>query len=191
VRLLPDYLEHRLDPATEARVAEHVATCESCRSQAEAFKATLALVANDQVPPMPVSEDRFLQEIRRRVRQQSTGAVGQPSPAVRWIPVFATTAVLVIAVGLLWQMRSPQPVQTASGWQDELFSAAETDVIDPIDGDSTGAEALVAAEESSFDGIETELVESSDVDDLIDDLAPAEQDELLKELELAYGVKSS
>jgi hypothetical protein len=191
-RLLLEHLEHRLDPATDTRVAEHVAVCERCRTQAEAFRATLALIANDTVSPMPVSEERFLQDVRRRVRQQQLPSAGRnESLVLRWIPVSAATAALILVAGILWQLRGTQPVRTVNDLQSGLLGAEVIDVLDPPDTDSASTEVLVAAEEPSFDGIETELADGSDLDDLIDEMAPAEQAELLQGLELVYGMKSN
>ena len=194
-RLLPDYLEHRGDPLTETLVGEHVAGCERCRNLAEGFKATLSLLSDDPVPPMPLPPEQFLQTVRRRARQQSLGAPRKSSLVFRWIPPLAAAAALVLAAGIVWQSRVASPARTTDGelqtmeWPGDPFAIEASVPLDPLDTGYAQIDRLAASEEPSFDGIEAELFEGSELDDLIDDMAPAEQAELLQKLELAYGIK--
>jgi len=193
---LLEFIEDRLDPGTKAKIAGHVEGCERCRRQAEEFRVTLALLANDPVPPIGMSEERFIQDVKRRVRQQREAPV-------RWAwlrpaPILGTALALLIAVGMLWQfgrrvdfavpgtrsrteaVRVISPQTTESG-----------DMLDPLAGDTTGIDVLAATEMPAIDSVETEVIDNSDVDDLIDELPPAEQAVMVEQLEQIYGVKRS
>lgn len=60
IALLADYLEASLPPDASERVAQHLETCEPCRSYLATYRRTIALVAAER-PEMP-------DELKERLR---------------------------------------------------------------------------------------------------------------------------
>jgi anti-sigma factor RsiW len=54
VRLLADYLEHRLPPEVEAELDAHLHRCARCEAQLRTYQSTVSLlqsVREDELPP--------------------------------------------------------------------------------------------------------------------------------------------
>ena len=85
---LSAYLDHELDSATQARVADHVAGCDECRARLEGLRETVHAV---RALPTETPPRRFTIPEQRR-------------QAWRWAPAgwigSAAVAVLLIAVGI-------------------------------------------------------------------------------------------
>ena len=85
---LSAYLDHELDSATQARVADHVAGCDECRARLEGLRETVHAVR-----PLPTETPPRRFTIPEQRRQ-----------AWRWAPAgwigSAAVAVLLIAVGI-------------------------------------------------------------------------------------------
>src|SRR3989442_5348353 len=85
---LSAYLDHELDAATQARVADHVAGCAACTRRLDALRETIHAL---RALPMETPPRRFTIPEQRR-------------PAWRWAPAgwigSAAVALLLIAVGI-------------------------------------------------------------------------------------------
>ncbi len=85
---LSAYLDHELDSATQARVADHVAGCDECRARLDGLRETAHAI---RALPMETPPRRFTIPEQRR-------------PAWRWAPAGwiggAAVALLLIAVGI-------------------------------------------------------------------------------------------
>src|SRR5437879_11759638 len=83
---LSAYLDHELDSAAEARVADHVAACDQCRARLEGLRETAHAI---RALPMETPPRRFtIPEQRRpgwrwgRAGWLGSGAVARPPSAV-------------------------------------------------------------------------------------------------------------
>jgi len=183
--LLIEHLDRRLDAGDESRVQEHLNGCARCRTRLQEFRTTIALLAEDPVPPMPVSEERFLQEVKRRIRQRPAGVGARFKRALtfpRLAPVLAAAAVLLLAVGVFRQLNRARrpPVD----WQAVLSGQQETYFPDPLSVDASSSVSITADDLAALDTIEHEVAQNTDIDDLIEDLTPTEQARLIRTLEL-------
>jgi anti-sigma factor RsiW len=98
---LSAYLDHELDPATRARVAEHVAGCAECTRRLDGLRETVHAV---RALPMETPTRTFTVPVERR-------------KSFRWAPVgwvgSAAAAVLVIGFGLSQLHLHPASTSTA------------------------------------------------------------------------------
>jgi predicted anti-sigma-YlaC factor YlaD len=180
-----EYLDHRLDSRTEQRIREHLAACPVCRSAAERLQKTLALVAADTVPSLPGGCDLFLNDVRRRIRRSAVRR--QEWGVRRWLPTFAVAAALLLVAVAVWQFQRSRPSTRSNDIMTAL--APDEDTFDLI---SSGASAQLDANDiQTAAAVGTELVDNSDIEDLIDDLTPQQQASLVQEMKQLYGQEKS
>lgn len=139
-----DFIEGTLPPARAA----HLASCDSCRSQAEAARATLAV--SQTVPdhePSPVFWDHFAARVNQRI---------DAAPPARWFALpglafvgLGTVAAVLLAVLVLPTPEEPlAPDAPAVAGNAEVLTISEPD--DP-DADPEWAVVRAAAEDMDFD----------------------------------------
>jgi hypothetical protein len=178
--LLLEHLEARLSGDAEVSVRAHLASCSRCRTEFELFRRTLLLAAGNAVPPMPISADIFLGKVRRRIRtfdlQRSRFSVRRSL----W-PTLAA-AMVMLAVGVLFLSRKPQ----AQLPQDDIAITGESIAADLIDQAGTESDLIRQIDTQSISQIETELADNAELDDLIEELTPRQQEDLIKELTRLY-----
>jgi hypothetical protein len=181
--LLLEYRERRTDSDVEASVKEHLSFCPDCRRVADGLQRTLELLARDEVPDFPVTSERFLQDVRRRIRQAPRERrIRLP----RLVPVLAAAAALLIAVGLFWRAHR-RPAAPDTELLESFAVASEEMDSDIFSSDSIGVTVLTEQDLKSLDTLERELAEDSDVDDLFDDLSTEEETRLIQALQRVYG----
>ena len=169
-----------------ADVREHLAGCPHCSAELAALQRLLALAALDTVPAMPVSENEFLRGVRRRTRAQGTN--GEPQTTsyrlrlVRLVPLLAAAGVLV-AVGVFIVAHRAR-VRTESDYAAVL---AEPDSPDLLDLAGSESELIRDLDTSSLAAIEFELTDNAEVDELVEELTPRQQGQLVMELTRLYG----
>jgi predicted anti-sigma-YlaC factor YlaD len=175
-RLLLEYQDQRLPMAIAGGVAAHLAGCADCRARAAAFERTRELLAANAVPA-PVDSERFLQDVRRRIRRSS------PEPARRrfgWpVAIPAAAALLLLVATVLVKTRSTHNPVTAESAAVAVLD--ESDDFNPLAGSVGHEEALKLTS-----GLETRLIEETDFDDLVDGLTPTEQAQLVNRLKEFY-----
>jgi len=182
-RLLLEYLEHRLDPKRAPSVHEHLAGCPGCREKLEAFRQTLAITTLDTLPPAPDPE-RFLQDVRRRVRVET-------ADTRRWTPrilVLGGSLALatIVLLGITLSVRH-RPATAGSDLLEAALAPDTTSVADFLDAAPQSFEVLTDSERQALYGLESELVQNTDFDDLLDELNTDEMSQLLAGLEHVYG----
>jgi len=86
------YVEGELSPVLRARIAQHVATCESCRSLLEEFRVIDALLlAPRQLEPQPNFTFKVMAEVRSLPRPHAHRSA--PLPILAAYVVFAWVAI--------------------------------------------------------------------------------------------------
>jgi anti-sigma-K factor RskA len=136
--LLPAYALGSLDEEEQVQVAEHLATCASCRAELLSYEAVtgrLALAAPDVAPPTGLKEQVLgrvrapraapMAEPRRSWWQRLADLFQQPAPV--WGSVSLALFVLLIASNVWWLARTRQeePMVTPGGMQ--VVAMAGTD----------------------------------------------------------------
>jgi len=120
---LSAYLDHELDAATQARVAEHVAGCDECRARLDGLRETVTAI---RAMPMETPPRTFTVPEQRR-------------QAWRWAPAGwiggAAVALLLIAVGIqnLHLPASSPTSSTTSGGLAEHNAFAPYGQVAPLD----------------------------------------------------------
>lgn len=101
-RTLEAYLEGRLSPAREARVADHLRGCEACRARYDEAVRLRRALAGDPSAPTPQERAVLARRVADRVRSGALGTGERaPLPASRPVQLaFGTAAAVALAVGL-------------------------------------------------------------------------------------------
>src|SRR5262249_32846895 len=100
---IPAFVLGALDPDEALRVGEHIATCPTCRAEADAFRATLDVLpyAVPQLDPPPHVKQQILARIAASHSQIQLGVAttGQP----RWLLGVSLSA-LLLALAFAYMM---------------------------------------------------------------------------------------
>jgi hypothetical protein len=124
---LSAYLDHELDPAAQARVAEHVAGCAECTRRLDGLRETVHAV---RALPMETPPRTFIIPVERR-------------KSFRWAPVgwvgSAAAAVLVIGFGLSQLHDHPASTSTAGSSSFHNAPAPGASQGQSLDSSRTGA----------------------------------------------------
>jgi anti-sigma factor RsiW len=167
-------------------VRDHLAGCPHCSAELASLQELLALAALDETPAMPLSEDEFLQGVRRRASQSAIrspqSAVRTSHFAVRLVPFLAAAAVLV-AVGV-FMLAHRSRARTESDYASVLAEPESPDLLDLAGSES---ELIRDLDSGSVVAIQSELTDNADVDELVEELTPRQQDQLVMELTRLYG----
>jgi len=189
--LLPDYLGRELEPGAAVEVREHLASCARCRAESASLQKMLALAASEEIPPMPLSGEVFLQNVRRRIRQSlDARRRREPKPWVRLAPFFAALAVILIAAGIFVHSRQSSVRGKSATWAGEgnlvavLAEPENSDFLDLAGGES---ELVRDIDPQAIAAIQSELTDDADVDELVEELTLSQQEELVRELARMYG----
>jgi hypothetical protein len=186
---LPDYLGRQLALSVMAEVRDHLAGCPHCSAELVSLQKLLALAALDATPAMPIGEDEFLRGVRRRISElrieshkpQTTSY----KPFVRLVPFLAAAAVLVVVGVLVRSQKSEIRNQnTGSDYASVLTEPENPDLLDLAGSES---ELIQDLDADSVAAIQSELADNADVDELVEELTPGQQEQLVMELTRLYG----
>ena len=121
--LSPEQLVDLVEAAAPADQVAHAASCETCRTQADALREVLRQAASDTVPePSPLFWEHMAARVGVAVRREPAPGAAWTIWTWRWAPMTAV-AVLVLAVGFgtsMWK-GLPRGVPVTAG---PLASAA-------------------------------------------------------------------
>lgn len=183
-KLLPDYLSEAktgslvLSDRVRAEVRRHLADCPECRAVLERQQRLVKLMTEDVAPAMP-AEDRFLMDVRRRIRQSAHRRAAWS--VRRWIPALVSaTALVLIALGV-WQAQVVRARHEKQSLLGTLAESGELPDLDPL-----SLSAVITYDVSALGELATQLSYDMDLDDLIDDLSEAQQAQLIKAIEQLY-----
>ncbi|MEW6684240.1 MAG: zf-HC2 domain-containing protein [Nitrospirota bacterium] len=125
---LAAYVERQLDPETHRLVETHLASCPTCRAEAEALAGVIRAVADLPVEAPPPG---FSQAVMARVRAEPRApTVWERLFVPLWIklPVHAVAWIVVIAAGwYLFRATPPVQVQVAQRSEEVVGGAAKGD----------------------------------------------------------------
>jgi hypothetical protein len=105
---IANHVEDSLPP----QIADHLATCETCRGEAESLRSVWTMMG--AIPtPRPGNDARERFDMMVEAYQQGVAQVSHPPMATRWWQFAAVAAVLVVGVFAGWHLRpSPAPADT-------------------------------------------------------------------------------
>jgi hypothetical protein len=132
--LLDAYLDGELTPAEQETVKAHLATCASCRAEAEAIRS---IVADARALPRSLPPERDLWSgIGPRLTQAAVGPerVRRPRPLRGWFRLAAAIGLILFGAGLatLWQ-RNTAPSPFAA--EQARYTAASTALAEKLAAD--------------------------------------------------------
>lgn len=186
--LLPDYLGRQLALPVMAQVRDHLAGCPHCSAELAALQKLLALAALDKAPAMPIGEDEFLRATRSKLgRKSESGRFGSRAsifgfPPVRLVPFLAAAAVLVV-VGVSMLAHRAR-IRTESNYAPVLAERESPDLLDLAGSES---ELVRDLDTATVAAMQSELTGDADVDELVEELTPRQQEQLVIELTRLYG----
>src|ERR1041384_7190204 len=107
-QMLWDYADLALDSLEYDRVAAHLAKCESCRCEAEAYRLTTAVVATERNKVIPESDATWMQ--LRATLELENRAIAAPKPLIRRIgPAWAVAFAGALAGVVFLKMSQREP----------------------------------------------------------------------------------
>ena len=195
---LPDYLGRQLPLPVMAEIRDHLAGCPHCSAELASLQKLFALAALDETPAMLMCEDEFLRGVRRQISQSAVRSprwpvfampggraqfkVRSPYFAVRLVP-FLAAALVMVAVGVFLLAHRSQ-VRTESDYASVLAEPENPDLLDLAGSES---ELIQDLDSDSVAAIQSELADNADVDELVEELTPGQQEQLVMELTRLYG----
>lgn len=158
------------EPAEAGAVEEHLAVCESCRSQLRALQMVLNTV---DCAPIPERQADYGQALWKRIQPQLPTR-GRRA-ALRWwiwVPVMGALLAAAFLAGSLWQRRSPSPYNTSLAAKNQNTNQIRERILLVAVGEHLERSQMVLAEiENAPDG-KGKLDISSEqqiAEDLLDD----------------------
>lgn len=205
-RLL-DFVENELSAAEQRSVEGHLEACAACRAELGLLRAALEAVQQVQSPaPSPTFWANYVVGVRERIGR-SRGP--RPFRVVPALGLAAAAVLLVVLVQQVWMGRSTQRIVLPDEGSVSLY-ASDLDYLELADalgdssdmlqtvtqellsGDVEGMGDYVAGEVSvegtggwgPFDSaIEDYLMDTSNLEDLIEQIDEDDQSELLREID--------
>jgi hypothetical protein len=185
--LSPEQLVDLVEAAASADQVVHAASCETCRTQADALREVLRQAASDTVPePSPLFWEHLAARVGAAVRQEPAPRAAWTIWTSRWAPMTAV-AVLVLAIGFgtsMWKgLHQGVPVTADPPASEGAVSApAATDEDFPSQDDpSWNLLAELSADVVFDDEISAELLEVPGLADrALQQLTEPERAELAK-----------
>lgn len=177
------YLTDGLSGKERKEFESHLARCRSCQAEFSELKSLHLLLA--QVKPvnkMSGTEDEFVMQVRRKIRNRYDKAPAKKL-LPRLIPVFATAALLLVFVlgGNIYRTRNIIETEKAVGTE-----RVNTDfVYDNLDNDMktlVNEAMLDNFSTSSVKNLESEIISSSETEELINNFSDKEKEDFIKTL---------
>ena len=135
--LISCLIDGELDEAQQRDVERHIASCEECRSMAEAFRAVSQTIADDRESPDARLHETIMADVRREALRRRQA----PKRARSLLALAACAALVILAAANLPRMGKAQaPMTAASG----AAATAEESVL--FDAAPAEAESVEAAE---------------------------------------------
>jgi hypothetical protein len=161
--LSPEQLVDLVEGAAPADQVAHAASCERCRTQADALREVLRQAVSDAVPePSPLFWEHMAARVGAAVRREPAPRAAWTIWTWRWAPMTAA-AVLVLAVGLgtsIWKgLPRGVPVTAAPPASTVPAPAATDDALPSQDDPSWNLIAVLSADVVLDDATSAELPE--------------------------------
>lgn len=130
----------------------HVEACESCRVEADALRAVMALAQTDDGgEPSPLFWDHFSARVSEAVRNEAPAGSGHPAiswlraPLATWAAV--STVALLVSMTIMWRttLHAPAPARPAQVASTASPSTAAAPAADDVDADEAWAVVRAAA----------------------------------------------
>ena len=162
--LSPEQLVDLVEAAAPADQVAHAASCETCRTQADALREVLRRAASDTVPePSPLFWEHMAARVGAAVRREHAPGAAWTIWTWRWAPMTAV-AVLVLAVGFgtsMWKgLPRGVPVTAGPSASAAPASAATDEDLPSQDDPSWNLIAELSADVVFDDEIFAELPEA-------------------------------
>jgi hypothetical protein len=183
--LLPEYLKQELSTKDMKQVEKHILACKSCQTDLNELRVIDNLLNNVQPKVLlPVSEDDFVVQVRRKIRTQNA-KLPRRSILPRLIPIFSAAAMVFILV-IVYHSHSTKSVidqKYLSSVKSEPINA--TYAFDNLDTTTQNQVSDMIVKEmapDSLEYIELEVASNISTDELISSLSDNEKESFMQEL---------
>ena len=167
---LIDFVEGDLPPARASEVEAHIAACETCQAYVESLRHAFAALEADLVPEPP---EVFFEYLAGRAGTRAS--VTRRRFAFALAPGLAAAAAVIV---LMWYITSGTipPVDSV----DMILADMTTgEIVETLSTDPYAESLLVEDSEESLSEIETYLLESESIHDLLDGMSDTEREHLM------------
>jgi hypothetical protein len=188
---LLEYLNNELPDKINQLLENHIKSCPDCQKELEGLKKTMNLF--DQLPQVelePEQQDKFLYEVRQKIRQQT-----QVRPVrYRWkwllprlVPALAAASILVVFVVMRLKSSDKKYAEMAANiFTSPSLSISGEFVYDYFKTNGNGNalnEELSQLSSNVIDEIESYLANQLEVSDMVEDMTDDEKTRLVKKIE--------
>jgi len=183
--LLPEYLKQELSIKDVKQVEMHVQSCISCQADLIELRAMENLLSNVQPKVfLPVSEDDFILQVRRKIRTQNIKSPRQ-SILPRLIPIFSAAA-MVLIIAIVYHSHSTNNMieqKYLSSVRSEPINASYA--LENLDTTAQNQVSEMIVKEmapDSLEYIELEVASNISTDELISSMSDNEKESFMQEL---------
>jgi hypothetical protein len=167
---LIDFAEGDLPPAAAREVESHIAGCTACRAYLESLRRTLAALEIDGVPEPP---EAFFAYLGGRARARASGR--RKRLALALAPGLAAAGAVVV---LMWYLATGtvSPVDSVDIIMADMTTG---EIVEALATDPYAESMLVEDSDPSWSEIETYLLETESINDLLDGMSDAEKEHFM------------
>lgn len=168
------FVEGDLPPARAQEVEIHIAGCETCRAYVESLRHTFAALETDLVPEPP---EAFFAYLAGRARARASAS--RRRFAFMLAPGLAAAAAVIV---LMWYITGGtiSPVDSV----DMILADMTTgEIVETLSTDPYAESLLVEDSDDSLGEIETYLLETESIHDLLDGMSDTEREHFMDRLQ--------
>jgi hypothetical protein len=171
---LIDFIEGDLPSERAREIEAHVAGCEACRAYVTSLQHTFSAFEADRVPEPPEAFFAYLAG-----RAMARASRSRRRLAFKFIPGLAAAAAAVV---LMWWLAGPSTLPVDS--VDIIMADMTTEqIVETVSVDPDAGSLLVEDSEARLKEIETYLLETESLYDLLDSMSETEKERFTAYLE--------
>jgi len=200
---LIDLVDGSLEGAEARALDQHLARCGECRAYVDSLKTTLDLARAAEIPEQPDAYWRgFEGEVRRRVRSRAARGkwgwlkdwaagwkekpalpgrrprLGREATGRRWRLALVLSPAAAVALAVALVLTRPQVPSYVADLEPQLESMTVSEMASTVSEDAAFADVLIEAAGEDLSSIEEYILETEDLEYLIDGLADQEAEDL-------------
>ena len=183
--LLPEYLKQELSIEERNQVELHIQSCQSCQNDLNELRAMDNLLNEVQpINGIPVSEDDFVLQVRRKIRNQNV-KVSRRSILPKLIPIFSAAAMILIVVIVYHTHTTKNTIEQTylSSVRSEPINASYA--LENLDTTAQNQVSDMIVQEmapDSMEFVEIEVASNISTDELISSMSDNEKQTFMNEL---------
>lgn len=171
---LIDFVESELAPEFAGEIEEHLGRCEACRAFVESVRRTYSALEVDRVPE---PHEAFFTYLAGRSKARASR--GRRALLWRFLPGAASAAAAVVLMWWLAESRVPHVDSV-----DIIMADMTTgEIVEAVSADPEVENLVIEDSAAGLEEIESYLIETESIYDLLEGMSDTERDRLTADLE--------